>query len=323
MPAAGLICLAWLFVLSMQDGYAQETEPAPGEIRTLYLPFLSAEEARPQVLSGHGEWPSGRSYIVRENDTLLSVALEMAVDLVQISCLISPDFSWEQPLVIGDTLRVPETPFACHQVQAGETLANIAEQYDVNPALIAAEIWNQLDGEPEVGHYLRVPLSSGRESGRIALDLDKRWDGNETQLAVGPGPHVGDVPSVPADWPYGSGEFAWPTYGWITQGYRLGHSAIDIAAYQGTPVTASDRGVVMRAGWSTVGYGQYVVIDHNIDYITLYAHLSEIYVAEGDVVAKGQLLGRVGSTGNSTGPHLHFEIRDFGTRIDPLSLLPR
>jgi len=80
---------------------------------------------------------------------------------------------------------------------------------------------------------------------------------------------------------------------------------------------------VIRAGWSNAGYGQFVIIDHNIDYITLYAHLSAIFVQEGDVVAKGQLLGHVGSTGNSTGPHLHFEIRDFGRRVDPLSLLPR
>ncbi|MEZ4634290.1 MAG: M23 family metallopeptidase [Caldilineaceae bacterium] len=81
--------------------------------------------------------------------------------------------------------------------------------------------------------------------------------------------------------------------------------------------------MVLRAGWSDAGYGQFIVIDHNIDYITLYAHLSDIYVVEGQVVAKGQLIGRVGSTGNSTGPHLHFEIRDFGARVDPLTILPR
>src|SRR5690606_5104006 len=129
-----------------------------GEIHALYVPFLSGE-VRPQLLHGHGEWPSGRSYVVRENDTLLSVALEMGVDLEQISCLIASDFSWEQPLVIGDTLRIPESPFACHQVRAGETLAEIADQYGVNPAIIAAEGWNQLDGEPDTGRHLRIPLA--------------------------------------------------------------------------------------------------------------------------------------------------------------------
>jgi murein DD-endopeptidase MepM/ murein hydrolase activator NlpD len=81
--------------------------------------------------------------------------------------------------------------------------------------------------------------------------------------------------------------------------------------------------VVIRAGWNDQGYGNFVIIDHNIDYLTLYAHLDQIVVKEKDVVAQGQVIGTVGSTGNSTGPHLHFEIRDFGRRINPLDLLVR
>jgi murein DD-endopeptidase MepM/ murein hydrolase activator NlpD len=128
---------------------------------------------------------------------------------------------------------------------------------------------------------------------------------------------------VPANWPYGSGVFQWPLAGWLTQGYRYDHRAIDIAAPAGTPVRAADRGVVVRAGWNQQGYGLFVIIDHNIDYVTLYAHLSEVLVQEGQVVAQGDILGKVGSTGNSTGPHLHFEIRDFGRLTNPLELLTR
>ncbi len=150
---------------------------------------------------------------------------------------------------------------------------------------------------------------------------------NQWTIASGEHRTVGNLsaedPAIPADWPYGSGRFVWPTYGWLTQGHSVGHSALDIAAPAGSPVTAADRGRVIRAGWSSVGYGQFVVIDHNIDYLTLYAHLGTITVQEGQIVGKGQLLGTVGSTGNSTGPHLHFEIRDFGQRVDPLTLLPR
>ena len=115
----------------------------------------------------------------------------------------------------------------------------------------------------------------------------------------------------------------WPVYGWMSQGYRGDHRAIDIAAVGGTFVTAADRGVVIRSGWNDQGYGTFVVIDHNIDYITLYAHMQDIYVKEGDVVAQGQIIGTIGSTGNSTGPHLHFEIRDFGRLANPLDLLIR
>ncbi|NJN84512.1 MAG: M23 family metallopeptidase [Caldilineaceae bacterium] len=125
------------------------------------------------------------------------------------------------------------------------------------------------------------------------------------------------------DWPYGSGHFAWPVYGWLSQSYHGGHRALDLAAPEGTAVYAADRGVVVRAGWNDQGYGFFVVVDHNIDYLTLYAHLSEIYVRDGQVVGQGDLLGLVGSTGNSTGPHLHFEIRDFGQLTDPLALLLR
>lgn len=126
---------------------------------------------------------------------------------------------------------------------------------------------------------------------------------------------------IPADWPYGSGHFVWPVYGWLSQSYRYDHRAIDVAANLGTPVTAADRGVVVRAGWNDQGYGNFVIIDHQIDYVTLYAHLDTLLVQEGDIVGQGQTLGTVGSTGNSTGPHLHFEIRDFGRLTNPLELL--
>jgi murein DD-endopeptidase MepM/ murein hydrolase activator NlpD len=128
---------------------------------------------------------------------------------------------------------------------------------------------------------------------------------------------------VAANWPYGSGIFLWPSYGFLTQGYSFDHRALDIAAPTGAPVTAADRGVVVRAGWNGQGYGNFVVIDHNIDFMTLYAHLDTILVAEGDVVAQGQVLGTVGTSGNSTGPHLHFELRDFGRLTNPLEYLAR
>jgi hypothetical protein len=324
--AAVYLLLLWLgIVRPPMTLFAQEPAPTPESSHQIYIPlFAGTQPAAAKTIYGHGEWPGGRSYTVRPDDTLLSVALEMGVDLEEMSCLLTPSFTWADPLVIGDTLTVPETLFACHRVEAGETLAAIAEKYDVSVESILSEAWNQLQGEPTVGYNLRVPLGPSIDLARGKLVLSGEWTHAQAQpVKPGPMPRPAESSSIPADWPYGSGEFAWPTYGWITQGYRVGHSAIDIAAFQGTPVTAADRGVVIRAGWSTVGYGQFVVIDHNIDYITLYAHLSEIYVEEGQIVGKGQLLGRVGSTGNSTGPHLHFEIRDFGARVDPLTLLPR
>ena len=264
----------------------------------------------------NGGWPAGIEYTVRPGDTLLSVSLEIGLDLEQMACLVDRSYSWEQPLVVGQVLTVPAAPFHCHRVQPGETLPEIAAHYGVTPQSIAADPWN-LDGGDEYIYYLRIPL----------VNLQSPSDADNSPLRL-PGGTGGELPApvqqpLPANWPYGSGHFAWPVYGWITQSYHTGHSGIDVGTWAGTPVTAADRGVVIRAGWSDIGYGNFVIIDHKIDYITLYAHLGEIFVKEGQVVAQGQLLGTVGSTGNSTGPHLHFEIRDFGQRVDPLTLLAR
>ena len=90
----------------------------------------------------------------------------------------------------------------------------------------------------------------------------------------------------------------------------------------GTAVVAADSGYVIKTGWSEYGYGKYVVIDHGNGFQTLYAHLSTILVETGQSVGKGERIGSVGSTGRSTGPHLHFEIRYNGTQCNPFEYLP-
>lgn len=99
--------------------------------------------------------------------------------------------------------------------------------------------------------------------------------------------------------------------------YRM-HTGVDMHASYGTPVHAADKGMVVFAGWRG-GYGKCVIIDHGSGVATLYAHLSDISVGEGQIVSRGETVGAVGSTGLSTGPHLHFEVRRYGTPVDPLS----
>ena len=132
------------------------------------------------------------------------------------------------------------------------------------------------------------------------------------------------------NWVQGTGQLGWPVSGEITSpyGYRVHpiwgttiyHSGIDIGVDEGTPVHAADGGVVVWSGWMG-GYGYAVVIDHGNGLSTLYGHNSELAVDEGQSVAKGQVISYAGSTGNSTGPHVHFEVRANGDPVDPMGYL--
>lgn len=133
------------------------------------------------------------------------------------------------------------------------------------------------------------------------------------------------APSVSTGGGSGSvGQLAWPTSGTLTSGFgpRWGrlHQGIDLAAPTGTSIVAAESGVVIHSG-VLGGYGQTILIDHGNGVVTLYAHQSERLVGSGVSVARGELIGRVGSTGNSTGPHLHFEVRINGVARDPLGYL--
>lgn len=128
----------------------------------------------------------------------------------------------------------------------------------------------------------------------------------------------------PTDATPSSSGFIWPVSGPVTSGFgvRWGrmHEGIDIAAASGTPIHAAAGGTVIYAGWLG-GYGNLVVIDHHNSLATAYGHQSAIATGVGAIVSQGQVIGYVGSTGHSTGPHLHFEVRVNGTAVDPLGYL--
>ncbi len=121
-----------------------------------------------------------------------------------------------------------------------------------------------------------------------------------------------------------SGNFIWPVNGGYisdTFGSDRNHKGLDIAAPSGTDIFASDSGTVIDAGWNDGGYGNYVMIDHGNGYITLYGHASEVFVAAGDFVEQGQLIAAVGTTGDSTGNHCHFEIRYGESFLNPEDMI--
>ena len=136
-------------------------------------------------------------------------------------------------------------------------------------------------------------------------------------VAAAPG---GSVPVGPAS----AAGLVWPVHGTITSGFgpRWGrmHEGLDIAGASGTPIAAAASGTVISAGWSG-GYGNLVVLDHGNGLSTAYGHMSSIAVASGQSVAQGTVLGGMGTTGSSTGVHLHFEVRVNGSPTDPLAYL--
>jgi murein DD-endopeptidase MepM/ murein hydrolase activator NlpD len=145
-------------------------------------------------------------------------------------------------------------------------------------------------------------------------------DGNDMQIAAIGGPAM--LPLVPQF------NALWPTHGLITTYFgevgpysRRGHAGIDVAGPQGTPIVAMDQGEVLKAYWNADGYGGLVIIGHPSGYETWYGHLARFSVEEGETVTRGEQIGLMGSTGFSTGSHLHFEVRQDGQLIDPLVFL--
>lgn len=248
-------------------------------------------------------------YEVKPGDTLSSIAQEKDISTDTIRW--ANDLEGDDTIQPGDVLKIlPDTGVA-HKVASGDTLESIAKKYDVSSQAILDYPFNDVtdDLKLKVAQVLIVPGGTPPEE-----QAAKKAKPSPQYLAKGP--------TSPAFSAPGGGNFAWPTTGTITQYFAWYHPGADIANNASPAITASDGGTVTVAGWpDSYGYGNRVVVDHGNGYQTLYAHLSNIYVTPGQTVSRGQVLGRMGSTGRSTGIHLHFEIRYKGIAVNPLAIL--
>ncbi len=280
-----LLILLWIGIVSLclpgTTFLAQPSSPTRA-----YLPLLVGERPRPRL----HPFPTGERYTVQEGDTLFTLARRLHRPLHLLACAIPEPRPATAPLVPGETLLIPPERSLCHVVQEGQTLRVLARAYGVTLTDIVAMPQNRHFSPPydlEPGRRVLIPLPPG--------------EGAEP-------------------WDFGSGHFIRPVSGVISQGYSPRHRGVDIAADRGTVVAAADTGRVAWAGWNDQGYGWLVIVDHRNGYRTYYAHLDAIWVARGERVIRGQPIGVVGTTGHSTGPHLHFEIRDYGFPVDPVGL---
>ena len=221
----------------------------------------------------------------------------------------------------GIELNVLPVDGVYYQWQEGDSLDGIAGSFSVDADAIMSWPGNGIDPvnqTVEPGAWIVVPEGVRAFQQWLVPTIARGAAGVGT--AYGSGGCVGDF----SGGAIGTGGFIWPTSNHYLSGndYWSGHLAIDIAAGLGASIWAADSGVVVYAGWSNNGYGNMVMLDHGNGWQTLYAHLSSVNVTCGQSVGQGQLIGLGGSTGNSTGPHLHFETRFEGGFVNPWYVLP-
>ena len=218
-----------------------------------------------------------------------------------------------------------QQPGVVHRVKAGETLWRISRTYDVPLDLLLRE--NALADPSQLaeGTLLFVPgarrelqVPPAGELPQSAARVEPRPPRRPSPAQI---PRAGARPLDPAA---RGAPLAWPAEGVLISGYgdreRDHHDGIDLAAPEGAPVHAAESGVVLFSG-ERRGYGNIIVLAHDNDLVTVYAHNAENLVSRGDRVSRGAEIARVGRTGNATGPHLHFEVRVAARPRDPLGFL--
>jgi len=255
------------------------------------------------------------TYTVEEGDNVSTIAERFDIDTDTV--VWANDKLEEDPdyLVVGQDLLILPIVGVLHTVKEGDTIESIAQKYKAEPQAIIDYEFNRL----QAPIHSTESNVSGQEGGVLQV-------GQQVIVPNGQKPYqlryvYTDKGMIAVNAPQGSGRFIWPTSGYITNRYAPDHLGIDIGAPVGTPVYASDAGVVTSVGPMGT-YGLAVIIDHGKGFTTVYAHLSMYYPTVGTPVRKGQAIGKIGLTGKTTGPHLHFEIRYGGGAVNPARYLP-
>ncbi len=296
------------------------------------LYYAAVEKLKSLPLGNAESFPAPReeiiAYEVQPLDSIFSIAEQFE---------ISPEtILWTNRYLIGDTpdgiypgqklIILPEDG-VYHAWLYGEGMNGVSSGYGVTPQDILNEPINQLD-EEEIGDLSLPRIMTGTflyiPGGRGSIPS---WVSVVTDPASGEHPNVSYLGAYACNttaWITGSGLFQLPTNTRFISGYEYNppvHNGLDYDGETGDPLDAVDHGVVIYSGWSDRGYGNTIVIDHGNGYLSLYAHLMDggFAVSCGQIVYGGATIGYMGSTGNSTGSHLHFELRYNGSPVNPHS----
>ncbi len=261
-----------------------------------------------------------REYTVHSGDTLTGIARRFGVSMMTVWW--ANDLTSKDDLHVGQTLVIPPVSGLVVDVRDGDTLDAIAAKTGASPDEIV-EYNGLTDRNLIIGQTLVIPGARGEgiPTPKPKPQAPSSGGGNQG------GGSSGGSSSVRPPTRYNGGTFSWPVAGgYISQRFHYGHYGLDIAADYGTEVRAAAAGTVVYAGWKSNGGGYQVWIAHGSGLYTTYNHMSGVSVGVGEHVSRGERVGRVGSSGWATGPHLHFEVWrgpvwNGGSRVNPLRYL--
>jgi len=282
------------------------------------------------------------TYIVKDNDTIGSIANRFGVNVGSI--LWNNNLTERQYIRPGDTLVIPPVSGLIVKVKKGDTLSKLATRYGADAAEISSVNSLMPDATLAVGTDIVIPGGQPPEivqtQSQIALRSQESLRSTrkpssalqpeevltEPTEPTGPETSSGSVnipkPADAATQRVATGKLLWPTPGHvITQYYGWRHTGIDIDGDFTSPLYAAADGVVEKAGWNSGGYGLMVLLDHPNGMKTRYGHASKLFVKAGDTVKRGQVIAMMGTTGRSTGTHLHFEVYIGSKRTNPLGYI--
>lgn len=322
---AGLMLLGWRFGVAGKAAQAEDAPPAPvaapvSDAGAADSPAASAAvvdvpvpidvalapAAVPNTFVGRKPDHQLQVYRVERGDTPNGIADKFGI---QATTLLggNPQLSQESSLLqTGIDLVILPVDGVLHDVQPGDTLESIAERYGIPLETIIGYAPNNLEFPYRLYPETRILVPGAIREVFV-------WTPPSLESVRGRSTGSGITPLV-----VGTGTFIYPVGSRnFTQYFWYGHPGIDIALGEGTAVVASDTGTVTFAGWNIYGYGNLIVINHGNGYETFYAHLNGISVVPGQVVYQGGVIGTTGNTGNSSGPHIHFEVRINGAQDNP------
>ncbi|OGY36055.1 MAG: hypothetical protein A3E36_02405 [Candidatus Andersenbacteria bacterium RIFCSPHIGHO2_12_FULL_45_11b] len=270
----------------------------------------SAQDTSSSSTSSAGSAKKPFIYTVEDGDTIASIASRYNIStntILSVNGLRSTDI-----IKSGDHLIILPVTGLLYAVRSGDTVLSIANTYNAKADEIVSANGLEDSSKIAMGQKLIIP------NGDVPASQAPRIVSRSTQTARDAGDEP--TPAPQKEQAHGGAGFVWPTTSHhISQYFKNGHTGIDVDNRSMPSVFTAQDGTVEFAGWLG-GYGNLIIVNHGGGLTTYYAHLSKFYVTKGAKVKKGDAVAKMGSTGQSTGPHVHFEVRRFGRPINPLGM---